>query len=402
MVGPLEGLRVLDLTQGIAGPFATKHFSDFGAEVLKVEMPGRGDPSRRIGPFPGDTPDPERSALFLTLNTGKQSVTLNLKSATGQAILRRLAADADLVIESFRPGTLERLGLGPDVLRAVNPRTSLVRLSNFGQSGPYRDWDGDDMTLYAMGGVLSVTMTEGREPVKIGLFAPLFLAGAAAAAFAMGAFFSGRQAGRGERADIAIQEVLAASMDRGGSNLVAWEYSGALYFIPGQNPRTTALPNGVFPTKDGYVHVTVAPAWWDRLCRTIDRPDWIDDPELVPHLLDINYAPVVDEVFYPWLLSHTKQEVMERAQAEGLPVGAINTMKDVATDPHLAARGFFVELDHPAMGRQRYPGVPFRMSDTPGELRRAPLLGEHTASILGERLGYRAEDVIRLRQRGVI
>lgn len=400
--GALEGLRVLDLTQGVAGPFATKHFSDVGADVIKIEHPERGDVARRAGPFPGDDPHPERSGLFLTLNTGKQSVTLDLKTATGQAILRRLAADSDLVIESFRPGTLERLGLGPDVLREVNPATSLVRLSNFGQTGPYRDWRADDFTLYAMGGVLAVTATEGREPVKIGLFAPLFLAGAVAAAFTMGAFFSGRQTGRGERADLSIQEILASSMDRGGSNLVAWEYSGSLYYTPGRNPRTTALPNGVFPTKDGYVHITVTPNWWDRLCRTIDRPDWITDPEITPHLLDINYAPVIDEVFYPWLLSHTKQEVMERAQAEGLPIGAINTMEDVARDPHLAARHFFVELDHPVMGPMRYPGPTLRMLGTPGELRRAPLLGEHTVSVLAGRLGYTAEEVGRLRQEGVV
>lgn len=402
MAAPLAGIRVLDLTQGIAGPFATKHFSDYGAEVIKVERPGRGDYARRLGPFPGDRPDLERSGMFLTLNTGKQSVTLDLTTATGQHLLRRLAEDVDLVVESFRPGTLERLGLGPEVLREVNPRASLVRISNFGQSGPYRDFDADDMLMYAMGGVLAVTAGEGREPVKIGLYAPLFLAGNVLSAFMMGAFFSARRRGIGERADLSIHEILASSMDRGGTNLVSYGYSGALYFEPRQPQRSSALPAGVYPCLDGYIHVLCQLQWWPRFCRMIERPDLIDDEHLYPNLLDINYAPEVDAIFFPWLLARTKQEIMEAGQAEGLAIAALNTMGDVLNDPQLKARGFFVEVDHPEAGAVTLPGVPLRMSGTPGELRRAPLLGEHTFQVLTARLGYAADEVARLEQQGVI
>jgi formyl-CoA transferase/CoA:oxalate CoA-transferase len=402
MAAPLEGIRVLDLTQGVTGPFATKHFSDYGAEVIKVERPGIGDLSRRLGPFPDDRPDPERSGMFLTLNTGKESIALDLKTATGQLILRRLAADADIVIESFRPGTLERLGLGPDVLREVNPRASLVRVSNFGQTGPYRDFDADDMLLYAMGGVLYVTSSEDREPVKIGLYAPLFLAGNVVAAFTMGAFFGARRRGVGERADLSIQEILAASMDRGGTNLVSYQYSGALYFQPRQPQRSSALPLGVYPCLDGYIHIILQLQWWPRFCNMIDRPDLIDDEHLVPNLLDINYAPEVDAVFFPWVLTKTKQEAMEAGQAAGVPVSAMNTMRDVINDPQLAARNFFIEVDHPEGGTTRLPNVPFRMQNTPGAIRRAPLLGEHTFQILTERLGFTAEEVAMLGQQGVV
>jgi len=402
MAAPLEGLRVLDLTQGVTGPFATKHFSDYGADVLKVERPGRGDLSRRLGPFPGDRPHLERSGMFLTLNTGKQSITLDLKTATGQQILRRLAEDADIVVESYRPGTLERLGLGPDVLRAVNPRASLVRISNFGQSGPYRDFDADDMLMYAMGGVLAVTAGEGREPVKIGLYAPLFLAGNVVSAFMMGAFFGARRRGLGERADLSIHEILAGSMDRGGTNLVSYGYSGALYFEPRQPQRSSALPSGVYPCLDGYIHILCQLQWWPRFCQMIERPDLISDEHLTPNLLDINYASEVDAIFFPWLLQRTKQEAMEAGQAVGLAVAAINTMQDVLNDPQLNARNFFVDVEHPAAGHVRLPGVPLRMSGTPGELRRAPLLGEHTFEVLTERLGYEPAEVARLEQQGVI
>lgn len=168
MPGPLEGIRVLDLTQGIAGPYATKLCSDYGADVVKIEHPQRGDIARRLGPFPTDEPHSERSGMFLELNTGKQSVTLDLSTASGRGILLRLAAAADVIVESFRPGTLERLGLGPEVLHEANPRAALVRISNFGQTGPYRDFRADDMLLYAMGGVLAVTAVEGRDPVESG------------------------------------------------------------------------------------------------------------------------------------------------------------------------------------------------------------------------------------------
>lgn len=401
MPGPLEGIRVLDLTQGIAGPYATKLCSDYGADVVKIEHPQRGDIARRLGPFPTDEPHSERSGMFLELNTGKQSVTLDLSTASGRGILLRLAAAADVIVESFRPGTLERLGLGPEVLHEANPRAALVRISNFGQTGPYRDFRADDMLLYAMGGVLAVTAVEGRDPVKIGLYAPLFLAGAIASAFTLGALWSARRTGRGECADFSIHEALAASMDRGGPNLVAYQYSGGFYFTAQQQSRTTAVPSGVFPCQDGYIMVTAGPNWWDRFCRTIDRPDLIEDPAFVARLYDIDFAPELDALFYPWLFSHTKQQAMEKGQAEGLPVAAINRADDVLNDPHLRARKFWTELPHPLGGTTTLPGTPVRMHGTPAELRHAPLLGEHTAPVLAT-LGYRAEDLPRLRANGVI
>ncbi len=400
--GPLASLRILDLTQGIAGPYCTKLFSDYGADVVKIERPGGGDVARRLGPFPGDEPHHDRGGMFLELNTSKQSVTLNLTTITGRLILRRLAADVDLVIESFRPGALARLGLDAAALAEVNSRVTLVSLSNFGQSGPYRDLEADDLLAYAMGGVLAVTGGEDREPLKIGVYAPLFLAGATAAAMTFGALLGARRTGQGERVDISIMDVLAASMDRGGPNLMAWSYSGELMARRTRVRRTSALPGGVYPCADGYVQVITQANWWERFCRTIDRPELIDDPRLRQNLLNPEFTDEMDALFYPWLMAHTKQEVMEKAQSHGLPVSALNTMEDVFRDPHLRARGFFTTLDHPATGPLEYPGLPFRMLGTPGELRRAPLLGEHTVDVLTGRLGYTREELVILRERNIV
>lgn len=399
--GPLAGIRILDLSQGVSGPYATKLFSDYGADVLKVERPGSGDPSRRIGPFPDDDPHPDRSGMFIELNSGKRSVTLDLGSPSGLDLAKRLAADVDLIVESYRPGTLERLGLGPEVLAEINPRASLVRISNFGQSGPYRDYDADDLLAYAMGGVLSITVNATQEPVKIGQYAPLFLAGGAVAAFAFGAFNAQRRSGVGERVDASLFEILASSMDRGATNLLSYEYSGSLFFQRTEDARTTAVPYGVFPCADGYIHILCQPRWWDRFCRMIEREDLIEDPAYTERLFELDFAPEIDGFFYPWLLERTKQQVMEAGQAVGVPISAINTVADVAADPHLRAREFFTPVDQPAIGPLPVPGLPFRMLGTPGRVRPAPTLGQHNREVLTG-LGYTPEEVVLLRQRGVI
>ena len=399
---PLEGIRVLDLTQGAAGPYATKLYADYGADVIKIERPDGGDPMRRVGPFPDDEPHPERAGVFLHINTGKRSVTLNLKTASGQRILQRLAASADLVFENFRPGTLERLGLAAERLAALRPQASLIRLSNFGQYGPYRDFEADDMLLYAAGGVLQVTGVPEREPVKIGLYAPLFLTGAVAAAQSFGALMAADRDGVGQTVDISMQDVLAASMDRGGPNLVAWQYSGSMMHMRMRELRRNAIPRGVYPCQDGYVFVNGTLQWFDRFCRMIGRPDLIDDEETLARLEHIEYGERFDGLLYPWLLERTKQQVMEEAQQEGLPVGAINSMADVFADPHLRAREFITTIEHPEAGAFEFPGLPFRMHGTPGQLRRAPLLGEHTSEVLTSELGYAPEDIVILRQRNIV
>ena len=404
--GALEGLRILDLTQGVAGPYCTKLLSDYGAGVLKIERPEGGDPARRAGPFPDDEPHPERSGLFLDLNTGKRSLTLNLKTESGQRILRRLAADSDAVVENFRPGALARLGLSEEQLAELNPAAALVSISNFGQHGPYRDFEADDMLLYAMGGGLAITAYPGREPSRPWLYAPLFLAGAMSASYSLGAITSSVRFGEGERVDLSIQEILASSLDRASQNLMAYSYGGELFVTEDCNLRASAFPNGVYggqlPCKDGYVNFLCYPYWWDRFCRMVGREDLIDDSSYSDNLLDPAFGPQIDALIYPWLLERTKIEVMDAAQAQGVPVAALNTTADLFADRQLRARGYFIELDHPETGPREYPGAQFKMSETPASIRRAPLLGEHTLEVLTEQLGYTPEDVSILRQRNVV
>ena len=402
MSGPLLGIRVLDLTQGVAGPYATKLLADYGADVIKIERPDGGDPTRRVGPFPGDRPHPDRSGLFFELNSSKRSVTLNLATATGRRILQRLAANVDLVIESFRPGALARLGLDAERLEAIQPAATLVQLSNYGQDGPYRDFELDDLGAYAMGGVLSLTGAEGREPARIGLYAPLFLAGGVLATYTIGAVFGSRRASRGERVDASLMEILASSMDRGGPNLVAWQYAGALMSTRAANQFRTAMPNGVFRCTDGYVSIAGQATFFPRMARMIDRPDLATDEAFLARLNDPDFLPEVATLLNDWLSTRTKREAMERGQAEGLPISALNTMEDVFNDRHLRERDFFATVAQPAVGEVVMPGPPLRMSDTPGEVLPAPTLGEHTVEVLTGELGYSKQDVAVLRQRSVV
>jgi crotonobetainyl-CoA:carnitine CoA-transferase CaiB-like acyl-CoA transferase len=401
MGGPLEGWKVLDLTQGIAGPYVTKLCSDYGADVIKVERPGFGDVSRRIGPFPGDNPHAEKSGMYLTLNTGKRSVTLDLTTRTGRELLLQLAGRADLIVESYRPGTLERFGLGPERLAQAGP-AALVRISNFGQTGPMRDFAADDLIEYAAAGILQITGLPDKGPVALGLFTPLFLAGGICAPLALGAMRAAHRDQQQEVLDFSIQESLAGSMDRGGPNLVAYQYTGSLMIERRADVLRSALPNGVFPCADGFIQVTTQPIWFRRFARVIGKPEWIDDERITSTLNDPEpYGAEIAAAFMEWLKPLTKQEAMEQAQAQGWPLSALNTPADVMRDPHMRERGFFVTVDHPEAGSIELPGLALRFYSTPGELRRPPLLGEHNLEIFGE-LGYTPAEVAALRTQNVI
>jgi formyl-CoA transferase/CoA:oxalate CoA-transferase len=401
MSGPLEGWKVLDLTQGIAGPYVTKLCSDYGADVIKVERPGFGDVSRRIGPFPGDDPHAEKSGMFLTLNTGKRGVTLDLSTRTGRELLLQLAKNADLIVEAFRPGTLERFGLGPERLAQAGP-AALVRITNFGQTGPMRDFEADDLIEYAAAGILQITGLPDQGPVALGLFTPLFLAGAICAPLALGAMDAANRDQQQEVVDFSIEEALAGSMDRGGTNLLSYQYSGSLMFERRADVLRSALPNGVYPCADGYVQVTTQPIWFSRFCRVIGRPEWIQDERITSNLNDPDpVGAEIDAAFQSWLKPLSKQEAMEQAQAQGWPVAALKTPADVMRDPHMRERGFFATVDHPEAGAIELPGLSLRFSATPGEVRRAPLLGEHNLEIFGE-LGYTPPEIAALRTQNVI
>lgn len=399
--GLLSGVEVLDLSQLVAGPYATKLLADHGADVIKVE-PLTGDPSRRLAPFPGDVPHPERSGVFLFLNTSKRSMTVDVETPSGRRIVRQLADRADILVESFTPGTMERLGIGYEQLAATNPDLVVTSITPFGRQGPYAGFAADEITVYATSGVMSVTGVDSRQPLKLGDYATLTLGGASACAATLAAFFGAAHTGTGgQHVDFSLQESQAASMDRGGTNLAAAAASGDLFFERALSFSLSIIPTGNYAAADGFVHVTAMPTWWDRFTNMLDRPDMRDDPHFLTNLFNPELKEEVDAVFIPWLLDHDKQWIMEKGQREGFAITAINTMEDVFADPHLRHRGFFETLEHPETGPLEYPGPPFRPALTPRSMRRAPLLGEHTVEVLGE-LGYEPSDIVILRERGVV
>ena len=273
----LDDVLVLDLTHYIAGPYCTKLLADYGARVIKIERPDGGDPCRRLGPFPDDVPHPEKSGLFLHLNTNKESVTLNLKLLRGRQLFMRLVAKADVVVENFHPRVMPALGLDYPDLRPVNTRLLMTSVSNFGQTGPYRDWRAQDLTLYGMGGEMYTSGTTGREPLKQAHNLTLYQGGAVAATATMVGLMGVRRHGVGQHIDVSLFETQAGSIDRRMTSLVAYQYTG-------DNPGTGdarpvgILPAGIFRCQDGYVDIRCTMNWWPRLVAMLEMPELNDDP----------------------------------------------------------------------------------------------------------------------------
>ncbi|HEX5365523.1 MAG TPA: CoA transferase [Acidimicrobiales bacterium] len=392
---PLDGIRVLELAQGVQGPYCGKLLADFGADVVKAEPPA-GDVARRQGPFPTAEPDPEQSALFLHCNTNKRGVTLDPATPGGRDLVRRLVRHADVVIESEAPGTLARWGLGEEVLRSVNPRLVLTSVTPFGQDGPYAGYKGEEIVYYAMGGPMNSTGLDEREPLKLGGSVVSYQAGNLAATATLAAVLVAEQSGEGTHVDVSSLESQEGSIDRRLAFLTGYSYNGGLPRREGTQ-RLTPAPMGVYPCADGYVQIITIPAWVPRMLATLqddelDRlyadPGWMLDPAVLE---------ATDAVLYPWLLERTRMEAMLDAQRHAWPVTAVNTPADVVADPHFAERGFLVEVDHPAAGTIRQPGPPFRM-DGGWRLRRpAPLLGQHNDEVYRERLGLGDAELADLR-----
>lgn len=398
----LSDVKVLDVTHYVAGPYCTKLLADYGAEVIKIERPGSGDPARRMGPFPGDDPHAEKSGLFLYLNTNKRGITLNLKNETGKKIFRELVRDVDILVENFEPRVMPGLGLDYETLARINPRLVMTSISNFGQTGPYRDYKASELILFGMGSEMYATGLPDRKPVMIQPYANLVLAGSAAAAGTLGGFYASRYQGVGQHVDMAIVEALSTGTTRRGVNLLAYQYTGLI------NPRLPSIdvgyPLGAHPCSEGFLEIFGGWTYWLRISKMLGEPDWLKDPKW--------YAPTAqadpqlkeefEAQFLLWLMERTHLEAAEQGQKAGVPAVPVQTMEDVANDVHFNERGAFVDIDHPVAGKFKYFGRPFIMSETPWQLRRpAPALGQHNAQVYGQ-LGYGAEDLVRLRQEGVI
>lgn len=399
----LSDVRVLDFTQYVAGPYCTKLLADYGADVIKVERPKAGDGARRMGPFPKDEPNAEKSGLFLHLNTNKRSLTLDLGTPEANAIVLRLVQDVDIVVESFRPGTMERLGLAYETLKSANPDVVLTSISNFGQTGPYKDYMLSDVMAYGMGGEMYSTGLEAREPLKLGENVVLYQAGAVASVATMGALFASRLQGIGQHVDVSIMETQVGTIDRRMSMLLAYQYNGE---ISKRNAVVTGngYPSGVYLCADGYIQINGGGGYFKRVVDMMGQPAELDDPTWYEPESQYNsdLALIFHEYFIPWCLERTKEEVWAAGQQSRVLCAPLNTIEELVEDQHFNERRAFADIEHPEAGRLLYPGRPFIMNESPWAIRRpAPLLGQHTDEILGS-IGYDGKCVSQLRREGVV
>jgi len=401
----LSGVKVLDLSWYIAGPYCTKLLADYGADVIKVEKPDDGDPARKMWPFFHDERDKERSGLFLHLNTNKKGITLNLKSTEGQKIIKELGKKVDIVVESFSPRVMSSLKLDYKVLKRINPNLVMTSISNFGHTGPYRDYRASDIVEYAMGGEMYSTGIRDREPLKLGGNVAQYLAGNVAAVATLGTFLGVDTVGEGQHVDISIMETQASNGDRRSTYILAYLGAGVVtdrWVPPREGTRAVILPQGVYPCKDGFINTLSMPSWFPRYAKALGKPELRDDPRF-QNVYDTEMVPEFDAIWYDWLADHTKQEVFEACLQASIATAPVNTSEDLLNYSHLKDREYFAEIEHPETGKLTYTGAPFKMSESPWQLRSpAPLLGQHNEEIYTKMLGYSKKDLARLHESGVI
>jgi CoA:oxalate CoA-transferase len=389
----LDDITVIDLSHGVPGAYCTKLLAALGARVIKVEPPV-GEAGRAMGPFQGDEPHPEKSGPFLYLNTAKQSVTLNLATAGGRLIFKELAARADTIVESFPPGTLAGWGLGYAELSSLNPRLIVASISPFGQDGPYRDYLANELVAQALGALMYAIGLPEREPVKIGGSPALHNAGGAAFSAIMAALWQRDATGEGQHIDISLHEATALTQIH-ASVLAAWQGEGM-----------TRRPSTLVEAGDGWVAVGlemgVAAGIWPRLCAIIGRTDLAEDPRFATSAARRENREALNDVLREWVHGQPKEEVYHQLQSLRSIAGYVATTADLYGSRQLQERGFFQEIDHPATGKVRYPGLPFRVGDAPWVEGPAPLLGEHNDAIYCGELGYSREELVRLREQQVI
>lgn len=385
----LGDLTVLDLSGEIAGPYCTKLLAALGARVIKVEPPA-GDAGRRMSPFFEDDAHAEKSGVFLYLNTSKESLALDLDNPAGAALIRRFVPRVDIFVESHPPGVLAARGLGYDDLRRLKPDLIYASITPFGQTGPYRDYQGSEIVIEALSGLLYTMGLPDREPLKIGGNAALMTGGISAFSAIMAAIHYRDETGEGQFIDVSLLESTAVTQIHAS---LAAQYTD---HEPGRRPSTISR------AKDGWITVGIQQGAWPKFCEMIGRPDLVDDPRVADWPSRQKNPQVIDEAMAGWLAEQSKEAVYHSLQSMRSVAGYIADVSDLFRSAQYQAREFFRPVDHPVTGAHAYPGPAFRVDDLPWRQERAPLLGEHTESVLEDFLELPPDEVAALRQQGVI
>jgi formyl-CoA transferase len=388
----LDDVIVLDLTRVRAGPTCVRQFADWGAKVIKIEMPEDGGAATQTD-FSA-----RHDADFQNLHRNKRSMTLNLKDAAGVAILRRMVERADIIVENYRPDVKTRLGIDYEALSKVNPRLIYASISGFGEDGPYRDRPGVDQIAQGMSGLMSITGESGRGPMRVGTALADLSAGLSAAMGILVALHERGRSGKGQWVQTSLLQAQIFMLD----------FQAARYLVSGEvagqagNNHPTGTPTGVFQTKDGYVNVAPTPVMWRRFCKAIERKDLIEHPNYATPKDRRKHRDELNKLIGEITVTMTSDAVVERLNRAGIPCGPIYTIDQTFADPQVRHLGIAQDVDSPKLGPIKLVGQPFTLSRTPSRLvSSAPEYGEHTDAILTE-FGYSSEDIARLRQAGTI
>ena len=396
----LGGVKVLELCRMVAGPYCTRLMADLGAEVVKIEPPSYGDKARRSPPFINDIPDAEGSGLFLYLNTNKLGITLDVTTTTGRNIFFELLKDADIIVEDNAPGWMQEHRLGYDDIKTINHDIIMTSITPFGQTGPYRDYKSYPLNSFQSGGEGYLTPggveNMGRPPLRLGTFVGEYDSGLNAANATLGALFCRRRTGRGQWIDISKQESIMAL-----NRLDMARFANHAEVIT--RARLGAPFGGILPCKDGYtVFITWEPEQWDKLVHFMGDPEWAKDEKFQDYAERHKYGEVINTLITEWTMQHTKEELYHRGQEAGIAFGMVFTPKDLIESEHLKAREYFVEVDHPRTGPIKYPGVPYKFSETPRRIEHAaPTLGQHNEEIFIKRLGHTKDEMRKWGPAGV-
>jgi CoA:oxalate CoA-transferase len=400
--GALSGVKILEFCDFVSGPYCGKMLADMGADVIKIEKLGLGDKARSWGPFPGDIPDPEKSGLFLFLNTNKSSLTLNPETAAGLKIFKSLLKWADVLISDRSRKEMIGLGLSYTQIHKINPGLILTSINAFGQYGPLKDYLGSDLIASHAGSEAFGNPDEGvvdpatQAPLKGSYHAADIMSGLTAAVCTLGAVIGNTGKPKGQHIDLSQQEAVASI---GRQQLAYYAVQG---LTPSREWGRKKFGGFLYQSKDGYVVIWIGPHY-PKVMQMMNNPEWSKEEMFANPLLRNDYIVELNQLITAWTVEHTGVEIEELAKNFGVPCSIVRTVGDLVKDEQLAFREFWQNVNHPTAGTIKYPGPPFKHSLTPGKITRAaPLLGEDNIRIICDLLGYSREDLVRMRQMGIL